>query len=92
MPHLSPTTLTTDEQRLILCATAGNVRDHLIYSLAFGTGLCLTQREGHIVKGPRLRGCGSRSAWQTMERKGCSSRRRRDHRPGSIQGAGRATR
>jgi integrase len=39
MPHLSPTTLTTDEQRLILRATAGNVRDHTIISLALGTGL-----------------------------------------------------
>ena len=39
VPHLSPTTLTTDEQRLILRATVGNVRDHLIYSLALGTGL-----------------------------------------------------
>jgi hypothetical protein len=28
VPHLSPTTLTTDEQRLILRATAANVRDH----------------------------------------------------------------
>ena len=28
MPHLSPTTLTTDEQRLILRVTVGNVRDH----------------------------------------------------------------
>jgi hypothetical protein len=39
MPHLSPTTLTTDEQRLILRATADNVRDHTIISLALGTGL-----------------------------------------------------
>ncbi len=39
VPHLSPTTLTTDEQRLILRATAGNVRDHLIFSMALGTGL-----------------------------------------------------
>jgi hypothetical protein len=30
VPHLSPTTLTTDEQRLILRATAGNVRDHVV--------------------------------------------------------------
>jgi hypothetical protein len=37
VPHLSPTTLTTDEQRLILRATAGNVRDHLIFSMALGT-------------------------------------------------------
>ena len=39
MPHLSPTTLTIDEQRVILRATAGNIRDHTIISLALGTGL-----------------------------------------------------
>jgi len=41
VPHLSPTTLTTDEQRLILRASAANVRDHTIISLALGTGLRL---------------------------------------------------
>ena len=41
MPHLSPTTLTTGEQRLILRATAGNLRDHTMISLALGTGLRL---------------------------------------------------
>ena len=46
VPHLSPTTLTTDEQRAILRATAGNVRDHLIYSLALGTGLRLAEIVG----------------------------------------------
>ena len=46
MPHLSPTTLTTDEQRLILRATAGNVRDHTIISLALGTGLRLAEVVG----------------------------------------------
>ena len=46
VPHLSPTTLTTDEQRLVLRATAGNVRDHLIYSLALGTGLRLAEVVG----------------------------------------------
>ncbi len=45
VPHLSPTTLTTDEQRLILRTTAGNVRDHSIISLALGTGL----RLGEVV-------------------------------------------
>ena len=44
--HLSPTTLTTDEQRLILRATAGNVRDHTIISLALGTGLRLAEVVG----------------------------------------------
>jgi integrase len=46
MASLSPTTLTTDEQRLILRATAGNVRDHTIISLALGTGLRLAEIVG----------------------------------------------
>jgi integrase/recombinase XerC len=45
MPHLSPQTLTHGEQRAILRATVRNRRDHLIYSLALGTGL----RLGEIV-------------------------------------------
>jgi integrase len=45
MPHLSPTTLTQAEQRAILRATAMNIRDHTIISLALGTGL----RLGEIV-------------------------------------------
>ena len=45
MPHLSPSTLTHSEQKAILRATARNPRDHLIYSLALGTGL----RLGEIV-------------------------------------------
>jgi integrase len=43
MPHLSPTTLTTGQQRPILRATAGNVRDNVIFSLALGTGLRLAE-------------------------------------------------
>jgi hypothetical protein len=46
VPHLSPTTLTADEQRLTLRATAGNVRVHVIYSLALGTGLRLAEGVG----------------------------------------------
>src|SRR5436190_20234602 len=46
MPHLSPPTLTRSEQRAILQATAGNPRDHLIYSLALGTGLRLAEIVG----------------------------------------------
>ena len=46
VPHLSPTTLTTDEQRLILRATAGNARDHLIFSMTLGTGLRLAEVVG----------------------------------------------
>jgi integrase len=46
MPHLSPPTLTRAEQRAILRATATNPRDHLIYSLALGTGLRLAEIVG----------------------------------------------
>ena len=46
MPHLSPPTLTHSEQRAILSATACNPRDHLIYSLALGTGLRLAEIVG----------------------------------------------
>jgi integrase len=46
VPHLAPTTLTTDEQRAVLRATAGNVRDHTIISLALGTGLRLAEIVG----------------------------------------------
>ena len=46
MPHLSPPTLTQAEQKAILRATARNVRDHLTYSLALGTGLRLAEIVG----------------------------------------------
>jgi site-specific recombinase XerC len=46
MTHLSPTILTTDEQRLILRATAGNIRDHTIISIALSTGLRLAEIVG----------------------------------------------
>src|SRR6266849_4924762 len=46
MPHLSPQTLTRAEQRGLLHATACNLRDHLIYSLALGTGLRLAEIVG----------------------------------------------
>ena len=46
MPHLSPTTLTIDEQRAVLRATQVNLRDHLIVSLALGTGLRLAEIVG----------------------------------------------
>jgi hypothetical protein len=49
--HLSPTTLTTDERRLILRATLGNVRDPTIISLALGTGLLLAEIFGFDVRG-----------------------------------------
>ena len=46
MPHLSPAPLTETEQRAILRATASHPRDHLIYSLALGTGLRLAEIVG----------------------------------------------
>ncbi len=45
MPYLCPSTLTAEEQKLILRATAKHLRDHLIISVALGTGL----RLGEIV-------------------------------------------
>jgi len=49
MLHLSPPTLTHSEQKAILRATACNPRDHLIYSLALGTGLRLAEIVGLAV-------------------------------------------
>jgi site-specific recombinase XerC len=46
VPHLSPQTLTQVDQRAILHATARNLRDHLVYSLALGTGLRLAEIVG----------------------------------------------
>ena len=46
MPYLSPSTLTADEQKLILRATAKHPRDHLIISMALGTGLRLGELVG----------------------------------------------
>jgi len=46
MSHLSPPTLTHSEQKAILHATRRNLRDHLIYSLALGTGLRLAEIVG----------------------------------------------
>src|SRR6266699_710211 len=46
MSHLSPQILTQAEQRAILRSTSRNLRDHLIYSLALGTGLRLAEIVG----------------------------------------------
>lgn len=46
MRHLSPQTLTTADQRAFLDATAGHPRDHLIFSVALGTGLRLAEIVG----------------------------------------------
>jgi site-specific recombinase XerC len=62
MRHLSPQTLTTAEQQTLLQATAGHPRDHVIFSLALGTGLRLSELVGlnvgdvYVPTGqPRLR-------------------------------------
>jgi integrase/recombinase XerC len=49
MPHLSPQTLTTDEQHALLQVTVIHPRDHLIVSLALGTGLRLSEITGMNV-------------------------------------------
>jgi len=46
MPHLSPPTLTRAEQQALLRVSAGHPRDHLIFSLALGTGLRLAEIVG----------------------------------------------
>jgi integrase len=46
MLRLSPPTLTDVEQKAILRATVRNPRDHVIYSLALGTGLRLAEIVG----------------------------------------------
>ena len=46
MAHLSPQTLTCGEQKEILTASSRNTRDHLVYSLALGTGLRLAEIVG----------------------------------------------
>ena len=46
MPYLSPQTLTTQEQRFILRFTAKHPRDNLIFSMALGTGLRLSELVG----------------------------------------------
>jgi len=46
MPYLSPETLTRSEQEALLAASAGHPRDHLVFSLALGTGLRLAELVG----------------------------------------------
>jgi integrase len=55
VPHLSPTTLTTDEQRLILRATAGN----------FATTRSSRSRSAPLCVWPR----SSASTWATWQRR-----------------------
>ena len=46
MPYLCPQTLTHDETHAILAASIDHPRDHLIFSLALGTGLRLSELVG----------------------------------------------
>ena len=46
MPFLSPQTLTLEEQETILRVTAKHSRDNLIFSMALGTGLRLSELVG----------------------------------------------
>lgn len=46
MSHLSPQSLTSDELHALLHVTAAHPRDHLIFSLALGTGLRLGELVG----------------------------------------------
>ncbi len=46
MPYLSPQTLTRDEMHALLSASRGHLRDHLVFSLALGTGLRLSELVG----------------------------------------------
>ncbi len=44
--HLSPDTLTADDVQMLLRASSGRPRDHLLFSLALGTGLRLGELVG----------------------------------------------
>lgn len=46
MPTLSPQTLTRTEQAALLAVTAAHPRDHLVFSIALGTGLRLAEIVG----------------------------------------------
>jgi integrase len=46
MPYLSPQTLTGEETRALLAASRNDTRDHLLFSLARGTGLRLGELVG----------------------------------------------
>ena len=46
MPYLSPQTLTREEMHALLAASTGHPRDHLVFSLALGTGLRLSELVG----------------------------------------------
>ena len=50
MPYLSPPTLTRAEQETLLHVSASHPRDHMIFSLALGTGLRLSEIVGLDVR------------------------------------------
>jgi integrase/recombinase XerC len=49
MPYVAPPTLTRSEQQSLLEASSAHPRDHLIFSLALGTGLRLSEIIGLII-------------------------------------------
>ena len=55
MPYLSPQTLTRAEQQALLEASSAHPRDHLIFSLALGTGLTVVGNHRAERRGCLLR-------------------------------------
>jgi integrase len=65
-PYLSPSSLTGSEQQALLYASSGIPHDHLVFSLALGTGQRLSEIVGLDVRDVystdgRLRSRGRRS-------------------------------
>ena len=58
LASFSLTTLTADEQALILRVTSSNLRDHLTFGFALGTGLRLAEIVGRDVGDVHGRGRG----------------------------------
>jgi len=76
--YLSPPTLTKAEQNALLSASAEHPRDHLIFSLALGTGLRLAEIVGlnggrrvrprwHTAKAHAVK-AGDCQGWQSWRR------------------------
>ena len=76
MPDLSPPTQTEGEQKAMLRATAKHPRDHLIFSLALGTGLRLSE----------LVGLNAGDVLAPDRKAKCSAHEGRDHEPAVLMG------